>query len=282
MASDTADPNTANNSASAATAVAASARVTVSAGANPPSSGNAPKGIADVVMAQLAPTNAASENVRLEKITVQASGSGQDAADVTAVKLYLDVNGNGVVDAGETTLAQGTFAANDGALDLALTTPYTLPAGSTAQVIVAYDFSTVLAAALPFAPLAFGLVGTIAAPRLRRAVPRGLAALLVISFVACGGEQLAGQIALARVPIRGDTRSSCKGLEEKGIESQGTIHMEPAGALFIPALAGGSAPAGWTYHSARKGNAWEAEGRYEQADAGERTIATLRLRLEFR
>ncbi len=75
----------------------------------------------------------------LSGITLKASGSGNDAADLSAVKLWVDANGNGRVDAGETQVGGGVFGSDDGTLDLQLDAPYALPAGDT-DFIVTYDF----------------------------------------------------------------------------------------------------------------------------------------------
>jgi hypothetical protein len=80
----------------------------------------------------------------LESLTVTSSGTGNDAADVTAVELFVDANGNGKVDTGEIALASGSFSANDGTL--VFNTPVNLPAGAT-HVLVTASFASVLAVA---------------------------------------------------------------------------------------------------------------------------------------
>ncbi len=75
----------------------------------------------------------------LEELTLEASGSGNDASDITAVTLWVDANSDGAIGAGDTDLGTGTFAADDGELSFTLVTPYTLDAGDT-DFIISYDF----------------------------------------------------------------------------------------------------------------------------------------------
>ncbi len=75
----------------------------------------------------------------LNSLTLQASGSGDDR-QIDAVKLVLDENENGQVDSGDTMIGSGAFDADNGALQLQLTEPYTLPIG-TSDYLVTYDIS---------------------------------------------------------------------------------------------------------------------------------------------
>ncbi|MCK6550923.1 hypothetical protein L6R52_34110, partial [Myxococcota bacterium] len=84
---------------------------------------------------------AGNASTTVTRVRVTASGTGNDQTGVSAVRLVVDANRNGVVDTGETTLATGTFAANDGTLDLNLSRA--LAIGASEEWIVAYDFNTV-------------------------------------------------------------------------------------------------------------------------------------------
>ncbi|MFO0724530.1 MAG: hypothetical protein U1E65_12145 [Myxococcota bacterium] len=75
----------------------------------------------------------------ITRVRVTASGTGDDAADVSAVRLVLDANGDGVEGPGDTTLASGRFAANDGTLDLNLSR--TLGVGAAERWLVVYDLA---------------------------------------------------------------------------------------------------------------------------------------------
>ena len=81
----------------------------------------------------------------LQALSLSASGTGNDLLDITGVKIYVDSNGNGVVDAGETALAQGTFNGNDGAAALTLAAPRVFAANSTTKLLVTLDFNSSLA-----------------------------------------------------------------------------------------------------------------------------------------
>lgn len=58
--------------------------------------------------------------LRLRSLALQASGSGDDHADLLAVRLWLDADGDGALDDGEAELAAGAFPADDGRLVLPL------------------------------------------------------------------------------------------------------------------------------------------------------------------
>jgi len=55
------------------------------------------------------------------------------------VRGWLDRNGNGAVDAGDTEIASGSFAENNDSLTLTLAAPLMLDAGTT-DFIVTYDY----------------------------------------------------------------------------------------------------------------------------------------------
>ena len=76
---------------------------------------------------------------------MSATGTGNDALDITGVKLYVDANGNGIVDAGETALAQGTFGGNDGTVALTLASARVFAANSNTKLLVTLDFNSSLA-----------------------------------------------------------------------------------------------------------------------------------------
>jgi cysteine-rich repeat protein len=71
----------------------------------------------------------------LNGLTLQASGSADDAQDIRLVELYQDVNQNGAVDEGDIPVAQGNFDTDDGELNFSLDTPYKLPAGKNVFLV---------------------------------------------------------------------------------------------------------------------------------------------------
>lgn len=75
----------------------------------------------------------------ITRVRVTAAGTGDDAADVSLVRLVLDRDADGTESAGDTTLASGHFAANDGTLDLTLSRA--LAVGAAERWLVVYDLA---------------------------------------------------------------------------------------------------------------------------------------------
>ena len=165
------DPNPSNNSAACVSSVVP---VTVALGGSTPPNHTVAAGASDVPMIEFVLTPASQQTVT--GVTVQASGTGNEQADVTAVNLYVDKNGNGAVDAGDSLVATGTFAANDGTVTLAVNPGLAITAPTA--LLVTYSFSVTVAEriggaiVLAFLPLFF-----IPATRKRKTV---LAMLLVM------------------------------------------------------------------------------------------------------
>ena len=81
-----------------------------------------------------------SASLAFDEITLSASGTGNEQADIAGVKLWLDVNGDGAVDLGDQLLGSGAYAENNGLLTIALDSIYVLPV-KTANFLVTYDFN---------------------------------------------------------------------------------------------------------------------------------------------
>ena len=171
---------------------APAALVAARGASSPPDVSEAAAGDQGVPMVQftLAPM-AGSEAVLLEAVELAATGTGDDAADVAGVDLYLDANSDGAVDGGDILLASGTFSIDDGGLTLAPTTPVEL---TGQHFLISLDLASTLAplplgglvAALPLLGLAL----------LRRRAGTRLALLslsLALGLIACnpspGGQQ---------------------------------------------------------------------------------------------
>lgn len=77
------------------------------------------------------------ESVRWDTVTLQATGSGQDAAEVAQVDVWIDANSNGEVDPDDTRIGTGQYGDDDDALTIDIGT---LP-GESFNVIVAADTS---------------------------------------------------------------------------------------------------------------------------------------------
>jgi len=153
-------------------------------------SASAVKGEANVPMVQLRLTPA-NGSASVTALTVSARGVGRDDLDLAAVKLFVDANGNGRVDAGEAELASGRIANDDGSLKLVLATPLTV--AGPVDLLVAADVASsihVAAASLGGVMLAVaGLLVGVPAARIRRPSRRALAtmALVLLGLAACGG-----------------------------------------------------------------------------------------------
>jgi hypothetical protein len=123
----------------------------------------------------------------LQNVTIQAQGTGNELLDVTAVNLYLDANGDGVIDASDSLVASGTFPANNGTVVLNLGPGLTI-SGPT-DLLVTYDFSFTIVqrlgggVALAFLPFFF-----VPVMRRRKGWAAGaLAILLGVGLSSCGG-----------------------------------------------------------------------------------------------
>jgi uncharacterized repeat protein (TIGR01451 family) len=77
----------------------------------------------------------------LNGLRLRASGTGDDRADITAVKAWSDTNGDGLLQGGEPQLASGTYVANDGEVTLNLGGDHLLQPLQALKVIFTYDFS---------------------------------------------------------------------------------------------------------------------------------------------
>lgn len=175
---------------------AGSPTITAAKPANAPTDATRNKGQSNVLM--LAFTLNPSQATQLQSITLQASGSGNDNLDLTAVKLIRDTNANGQIDSGETPIATGTFSSNNGTLTLTPSTPLALSPG-TSQFLVAADIASTLAArpavlkaqslpSLP-TPLLLTLLPCVllGAWRMRSLRVGVLALVLALALAACGG-----------------------------------------------------------------------------------------------
>ena len=78
-----------------------------------------------------------SGDVELASLTLTASGTGDDRT-IRNVKVYVDENANGAVDANEPIIAVGTFDQDNGQLSLQVPSPYAIPAGDT-DLLVTFD-----------------------------------------------------------------------------------------------------------------------------------------------
>ncbi|RKY11498.1 MAG: hypothetical protein DRP82_07450, partial [Planctomycetota bacterium] len=78
--------------------------------------------------------------VVVQSITFKADGTGDDAADIYDVKLWLDANNNGQADGGDSLLGSGTYAADNGVVTISVNR--TVLANTTEFWLLTYDFRT--------------------------------------------------------------------------------------------------------------------------------------------
>jgi len=76
-------------------------------------------GAANIPALQLQVTNNSNVAVTLTGLKLTASGSGDDAAGITLVSLYLDGNNNGLLDGGDSLVSIATYNADNGTASFA-------------------------------------------------------------------------------------------------------------------------------------------------------------------
>lgn len=89
----------------------------VETAANNPGNSGATPGSSNVSMLLLQAFASTVENVQLNSIVITDSGSGNPQSDVAAIKVYLD-DGDGVFNAGDSLLGQGTFNGSTATISL--------------------------------------------------------------------------------------------------------------------------------------------------------------------
>jgi hypothetical protein len=97
----------------------------------------------DVVMAQISLAVDDTEDIRIDSLVLTASGSGNDVTELeaaTGVRLYVDVNGDGLLDAGDTMIQELAYTIDNGNAVFTLTR--TIGKGTTENLLVVYDFDT--------------------------------------------------------------------------------------------------------------------------------------------
>lgn len=162
----------------------AGATASASKSSNTPASATALKGASNVAALGV-DLGVGSSAGTLQSVTLNASGTGNDQLDITGVKLYLDANANGVVDAGETALAQGSFGTNDGTTTLSLTTPKALGASTNSRLLVTLDFNQTIAGLPLKAALGSSLLVLLLAWRSKRRLAVIALAGLAVTLTAC-------------------------------------------------------------------------------------------------
>ncbi|MCM8824475.1 MAG: hypothetical protein NC822_07390, partial [Candidatus Omnitrophica bacterium] len=116
--------------------------ITISAGEKNPSNGYAHYRGQTVPMVQLKLVTGPQEYLRITSIKFNASGTGDDLNHILAggVKLYRDVNGNGVVDGQDLFIASSSYNADNGEVTFAPLSEI-LPWDTTQYWLVTHDYA---------------------------------------------------------------------------------------------------------------------------------------------
>jgi hypothetical protein len=212
----------------------------LSAGAAMPADRVATKGAADEPMLQLSAT-AAGGTALIHALTLRASGSGRDDLDLPNVRLVLDANANGLVDAGETVLAQGRPTVDNGSMRLALSAPLALT--SRAELLVVADIAdTVHTAAAGSAGggLAVAALWLWLWPgRARRRSVAGAqllaaAAITALLVAACGGSDEGAAVPPVSPPVPPPVVTLTYRIELTGVDA--TDDASPAQAVDVASV----------------------------------------------
>ncbi|MGQ9581260.1 MAG: DUF7901 domain-containing protein [Armatimonadota bacterium] len=78
------------------------------------------------------------ENISWTDVTLQARGSGNDATDVLAVRVWADNDNSGTVSAGDVLLGTGTYPVDNGSVTIPLVPAPTVPAGGVFPIVISY------------------------------------------------------------------------------------------------------------------------------------------------
>ena len=188
--------------------------LTVALGAATPAAGTAQPGATGVPMLQVSLT-AQAEAVALTSITLAGSGSGDEVADVARVRLYRDVNGNGLVDGPDVSVGlPQAFSTDNGIVTFAVTGE-SVPASASRLYLIAYDFTGAPTGGETFAA-------------------RVSAASAVVASGQASGAPI---VPSGTFPVAGATRTLLGGLSiTLGPENPPSANVQP-GAADVPVLA---------------------------------------------
>ena len=84
-------------------------------------------------------TAGAAQAVNMRSLSVAASGTGSDIADVKVVYLIEDLNNNGLYDSGETILGYGIYTHDNGVISFEMAGGYELAAAASRAFLIVYD-----------------------------------------------------------------------------------------------------------------------------------------------
>ena len=121
------------------TPTATSVTVSISNGSSAPGNSTQLPGASNVPVLQFQLNNPGISTVTLTSLTLTAGGGGNDGTGISNVSLYVDANGNGIVDGGDTLLGTGVYSGNNGTTTFNFSTD--IPAGNNRTYLVVDNFS---------------------------------------------------------------------------------------------------------------------------------------------
>ncbi|MHC4780237.1 MAG: hypothetical protein ACYTFG_16840, partial [Planctomycetota bacterium] len=83
----------------------------------------------------------AAEAIQVLNVRVNAGGAGDDATEITSVRLIRDVDGDGSEGIGDIQVGMGTFSVDNGNIDFDCSSQPVVPGGSEMHYLVVCDFS---------------------------------------------------------------------------------------------------------------------------------------------
>jgi hypothetical protein len=116
---------------------------TVSVGENNPASHNftIPSSNNDNVMMQVKMTAGSFEDVKITSMSLIGNGTGDDSKGISAIKLVLDSNANGVYDSTENLVGSGKYMRDNGIAQVTVYDGYNIPLNSTTYFLIVYTMS---------------------------------------------------------------------------------------------------------------------------------------------
>jgi len=95
----------------------------------------------DNVMLQIKITAGIYENVKINSLSLVATGTGDDSKGISIVKFILDADNDGLYDQGEQLFAFDKYLHDDGVVQLTISNGYFLTANTTVYFLVIYTMS---------------------------------------------------------------------------------------------------------------------------------------------
>ena len=92
-------------------------------------------------MLQLQFTVPAGDSWTFNSLTLQSAGTGNDAADISSVDIFVDNNNNGQIDVGEPLIGSGTFPVDNGQLTINLMAPGNNFGPGNTNLLVAFQMA---------------------------------------------------------------------------------------------------------------------------------------------